>query len=540
MSTLSTASEGHNTIDVAQDIQVPARQTRWLQGALIGGLAALIASGIMLWTGRAWGGAILAQLMSERIIDLTPLSVFSRILAALESNAKPLTLLGLTLVQTFAGAGIGAFYARRVAGTDVLRRLTGGLVLSLLVWLFLSIVAAPLGSVGLFARDAQNAGATQATFVLAALSFGAIVATFLPWPFLRNATTAPEASRRRLIQLAGISVLALPALVATGYIGRYVQQLRTTFSPELATVTEDGPGEFDFAGMPEEITPTDAFYVVSKNFVDPEVDSSGWALEVGGLVEQPFSLSYTDLIARDSVEFTATLECISNDVGGPYISNAVWRGFPLSELLNDAGLQDGIVDLEMHAADGYVESMPIEKALDDVMLVHTMNGEPLTYGHGYPARLIVPGILGMKNVKWVTLLIAVNQDIQGYWQERGWSDIATMLTMSRIDTPKKGYKATLGETVQIGGVAFGGELGISRVEISLDDGATWHDARLSDPLSDLSWRLWSHDYLADQPGTRKMVIRATNGEGVLQEIAEQPPLPAGSTGYHRESFEVVG
>lgn len=540
MSTLSTASEGHNTIDAARDSPVPARQTRWFQGALIGGLAALIVSGIMLWAGRAWGGAILAQLISDRIIELTPLSVFSQVLTALESDAKPLTLLGLTLAQVFAGAGIGAFYAWKVTGTGVVRRLTGGLVLSLLAWLFLSIVAAPLGSVGLFARDAQNAGATQATFVLAALSFGVIVAIFLPWPFLRDAATAPEASRRRLIQLAGVSVLALPALAATGYIGRYVQQLRTTFSPELATITEDGPGEFDFVGMPEEITPTDAFYIVSKNLVDPEVDSSGWTIEVGGLVERPFSLSYTDLIARDSVEFTATLECISNNVGGSYISNAVWRGFPLSELLNDAGLQSGIVDLELHAADGYVESMPIEKALDDVMLVHTMNGEPLTYGHGYPARLIVPGIFGMKNVKWVTRMIAVNENIQGFWQERGWSDIATILTMSKINTPQKGHKATLGETVRIGGVAFGGDQGISRVEISLDDGATWRDTKLSRPLSDLSWRLWSHDYLADEPGTRTMVVRATNGEGILQESAKQPPLPDGATGYDRESFEVVG
>lgn len=540
MATLAAASEGHDTAEIGRETQVLDERTRWFHGALIGGVAALIASGIMLWTGRAWGGAILAQLMSERIIDLTPLSVFSRILAALESNAKPLTLLGLTVVQVFAGAGIGVFYARRVAATGVMRRLTSGTVLSLVVWLFLSIVAAPLGSVGLFARDAQNAGATQATFVLAALTFGTIVATFLPWPLLWNADTAPDASRRRLVQLTGISVLALPALAATGYIGRYVQKLRTTFSPELATITEDGTGDFEFAGMPEEITPTDAFYVVSKNFVDPEVDSSGWALEVGGLVERPFSLSFTDLVARDSVEFTATLECISNGVGGPYISNAVWRGFPLADLLNDAGLQTNIVDLEMHADDGYVESMPIEKALDDVMLVHTMNGEPLTHGHGYPARLIVPGIYGMKNVKWVTRLIAVDQDIQGYWQERGWSDIATMLTMSRIDTPRQGYKATLGETVRIGGVAFGGDQGVSRVEISLDDGATWQDAKLSNPLSDLSWHLWSYDYLADQPGTRKMVVRATDGKGILQEIAEQPPLPDGSTGYHRESFEVSG
>jgi DMSO/TMAO reductase YedYZ molybdopterin-dependent catalytic subunit len=291
--------------------------------------------------------------------------------------------------------------------------------------------------------------------------------------------------------------------------------------------------------MPQEITPTDEFYVVSKNFQDPSVDTSSWTLEVGGLVVQPLTLSYSDIVARESVEFTSTLECISNSVGGNYISTAIWRGFPLVELLREAGLQDGIVDIELHAADGYVESIPLAEALaEDTMVVHTMNGEPLTDEHGAPARLIVPGIFGMKNVKWLTRVIAVDKDIQGFWQERGWSDAAPVVTMSKVSTPRAGTDLAAGQPFRTGGVAFAGDRGIERVEVSFDGGVSWQDAELAEPLSPLAWRLWAIDHLPATTGVLWITVRATDGTGEVQTSEERDTLPDGATGYHKIRVDV--
>jgi DMSO/TMAO reductase YedYZ molybdopterin-dependent catalytic subunit len=243
---------------------------------------------------------------------------------------------------------------------------------------------------------------------------------------------------------------------------------------------------------------------------------------------------------RESQDIDATLECISNTVGGTYISNTVWTGFPLRELLEEAGIQEGVVDIKMEAADGYSESIPLAEAMQpDTMLVYLMDGQMLTDKHGFPLRLIVPNIFGMKNVKWITRIDAVNEDFQGYWQERQWSDVATVVTMSRIDIPKRGYKAALGETVPIGGVAFAGDRGISKVEVSVDAGQTWHEAQLSDVPSTRTWRLWRYDHLAVRTGIHNVLVRATDGDGIPQDSEERDPLPDGATGYDSDWFEVL-
>ncbi len=533
---MSTISAGHDErFATSVDGGVSVRERRPLRGAFVGAVAGLVASGVMLWAGSAWGGVILAQLLSDRMTDVVPTSLFGQALGALESNAKPLTLAGLTLAQVVGGAVIGAAYSR-FAGRAVRRRLAGGIALSLAIWASLSFIAAPLGEVGLLALDAPGGlWRTQATFVLAAVVFGALVAAFVPWPVAwSEGNVEPDRQRRRLMQMAGLAALAFPALWSTGYVGREVRQLREMgVSPEPRARTEPGGGPFAFAGMPLEITPTDEFYVVSKNFQDPTVDSSSWTLEVGGMVDSPLTLSYSDLMARASVEFVSTLECISNTVGGKYISTATWRGFPLVELLREAGLHDGIVDIELHAADGYVESIPLAEALaEDTMVVHTMNGEPLNDEHGAPARLIVPGIFGMKNVKWLTQVIAVDEDIKGFWQMRGWSDPAPVVTMSKISTPRSGDEVTVGQPFKAGGVAFAGDRGIQRVEVSFDGGATWNDAQLSDPLSPLAWRLWSIEHTPAALGLLWITVRATDGTGEVQTAEERMTLPDGATGYH--------
>jgi DMSO/TMAO reductase YedYZ molybdopterin-dependent catalytic subunit len=542
MSTIEASSSDRSQTSPTRDassVSAPAEVTRrqLAAAATIGAVAALVASAVMLWAGRAWGGVILAQLLANRMTGIVPVSLFGRALGALEANAKPLTIVALTLLQMVIGAVIAVGYAR-VARQHAPRRAVGALALTGGIWLLLALVAAPLGSVGLFALDAPGgAWPTLGIFLLAAVVFGLLVAASVPGPMVR-AADAWDPTRRRLTGQFGVATLALLALAAGGYTGDFVRSVRrkTTTTPAAIAPeeTDAGAGPFAFAGMPHEITPTDEFYVVSKNFVDPTVDSAGWTLEVSGMVDRPLSLSYSDLITRPTTEFTSTLECISNPVGGKYISNAVWQGFTLKSLLDEAGLQPGVVDLELHAADGYVESIPLAEALAaDTMVVHTINGERLPDEHGFPARLIVPGIFGMKNVKWIEKIVAMNHDVQGFWQERGWSDVATVLTMSRIDTPRSGAKAVVGRPIRIGGVAFAGDRGISRVEVSFDSGATWQEAALSDPLSGLSWRLWAIQHTPVEPGNLWVTVRATDGAGQLQTAVEAEPLPDGATGYHR-------
>lgn len=540
---MSTLSAGHDDrFAVAGEGVAPTREHRLLGGALVGAAAGLIASGVMLWAGDAWGGVILAQLLSDRMTGIIPTSLFGQALGALESNAKPLTLAGLTILQVVFGAMIGVLYAR-VVRREVADRLAGAFVLSVAIWALLSFVAAPLGEVGVLAFDAPgDLWRTQVTFVLAAVLFGVLLAAFVPWPMAwAGERDELDLQRRRLMQFAGLGALVLPALWSAGYVGREVQRLRAKgVSPELRTTTAVDEGPFAFAGMPREITPKDEFYVVSKNFQDPHVDSADWTLEVDGLVDTPLSLSYSDLLLRESVEFTSTLECISNSIGGRYISTAQWRGFPLVTLLREAGLQEGIVDLELHAADGYVESIPLTEALaEDTMIVHTMNGEPLNDEHGAPARLIVPGIFGMKNVKWLTKIVAVNEDIQGFWQERGWSDVATVVTMSKISTPRAGTDLPVGQPFRAGGVAFAGDRGIQRVEVSFDGGVTWQDAQLSEPLSPLAWRLWSIEHIPTTTGLLWISVRATDGTGEVQTAEERSSLPDGATGYHQIRTKIV-
>ncbi len=534
-----TSAEHPDDVDAGVLAPVETRDWRLLNAVIVGALAGLIASGLMLWIGRSWGGSIVAQLLAERTTAELPLSVVRDSIQSLEENAKPVALIGITVGQIIAAA-VGAVIYARFAGSSIRARILGGLALSGVAWLTLSLVAAPIGGIGLFALDSPlGTMDTQINFVITALAYGAMVAAMVPWPGATTETATDE-SRRAILKYAGLGALAIPALWAARYVGTHANRLRTVADTEAAFRATAGEGTFEAAGMPEFITPNDAFYVVSKNLVDPTVTEMDWSLDIGGMVENPMSLSFTDVMMRETTEMASTLECISNRVGGTYISNTIWTGFPLKDLLEEAGIQDGVIDIKMEAADGYTESIPLDEAMqDDTMLVYLMDGQPLTDKHGFPLRLIVPNIFGMKNVKWITKIEAVDEDYQGYWQERQWSDVATVVTMSRLDIPRRGYKAEMGETVQMGGVAFAGDRGIEKVEVTTDGGETWNEAELSEVPSSRTWRLWRYDYLATEPGIRRVTVRATDGDGVLQTEEENEPLPDGATGYDRNWFEVL-
>ncbi len=290
-------------------------------------------------------------------------------------------------------------------------------------------------------------------------------------------------------------------------------------------------------GIPPEVTPVPEHYVVSKNVFNPSVPERGWQLKITGMVDNELSFSLDDLKALPSVERTSTLTCISNQVGGDLIGNSVWTGVYLNDLLVTAGIQDGADELILRAADNYSDSFPLEAARrEGTIVAYLQNGEPLTRDHGFPARVLVPGIYGMKNVKWVTEIELTNQDYKGYWQTRGWSDPAIVQTMSRIDTATA-TKLDDG-TYGIGGIAFAGLRGIEQVEVSVDNGQSWQTAQVKPALNDLSWNLWGFTWDAE-PGTYPVVVRATDGTGDTQTAEPNRPLPDGATGYHMVNVKVT-
>lgn len=288
----------------------------------------------------------------------------------------------------------------------------------------------------------------------------------------------------------------------------------------------------------KEITPTESFYHISKNFFDPSPGSKDWKLEIKGLVENPYSLTYGELTSLPAVEVTTGMMCISNPIGGGLIGNAKWKGVRLAALLQKAKPKKSALELAMSAVDGYTDSITLKKALDpDVVLVWEMNGAPLTSQHGFPARLLVPGIYGMKHLKWITSIELVDYDFKGFWQQpaQGWNDPAPVNTMSRIDLPTAG-NLDVNKKTTISGVAFAGDRSISKVEISADGGKTWKEAYVKPPLSGTSWVVWGYEWTPTTPGKYTVQVRATDGEGKLQVVKKADPYPNGATGYHSITY----
>jgi len=267
---------------------------------------------------------------------------------------------------------------------------------------------------------------------------------------------------------------------------------------------------------------------------------------VGGEVDRPFQLSYEELLKLPLVEKVITLECVSNEVGGPLISNARWRGVPLSVLLNQAGLRPNTREIVLQSADAYSDSIPIELGLaSDTMLALYMNDKELPADHGFPARLLAPGLFGMENVKWLTGIQAISDGYRGgYWQTRGWAKFAVVKTMSKISVPAAEAKVSLSSPIMIGGVAFAGSRGIQKVDVGVSLAneagvANWSPAELLPEGAAITWRLWQYNWRPAQIGTYVIVARATGGTGMSQIAESAPIFPSGSTGYHNVRVRAV-
>ncbi|MFB6135182.1 MAG: molybdopterin-dependent oxidoreductase, partial [Halobacteriaceae archaeon] len=297
-----------------------------------------------------------------------------------------------------------------------------------------------------------------------------------------------------------------------------------------ADAGDDGGGfGFDFGAMPARVGDIEDHYVVDKNATDPTVDTDSWTLDVGGDVEEPYSLAHEDLLDHDAaVDEVVTTSCISNPVGGYLVSTVEWTGVPLTALLEEAGVRADAYDIVTHAADGYTESIPVEVAdRDDILVAFGASGETLPVAHGFPARLLVPGRYGMKSTKWLTRIEASTRDHRGFWEQRGWSEEAVVNTFSYVRAAEVGSERTA-----VGGVAYAGTRGIRRVEVSVDGGETWQEAELEDPPGEHAWRRWRYVFDTPTGDSFETVVRAVDGTGARQTSERTSPHPDGSTGWH--------
>ena len=291
-------------------------------------------------------------------------------------------------------------------------------------------------------------------------------------------------------------------------------------------------------------TPNDQFYVV--NYMDSpfnlsrDLDQEQWRLTVTGEVRNKAKLGWRDILNRDSFDQVVTLECIDTLPGGDSLGNAVWRGISLTRLLQDVGADDETGrDVVFRAADGYDDSIPFKRAMqDDVMLAYLMNGEKLPKQHGFPLRLIVPGLYGIKNVKWITEIEVYNGDYLGYWQRKGWTDEGSIKIFSRIDSPGH-YQALQGPEQAFRGIAFGGPNTIQKVELSFDAGRTWNEAEIEPPQSPYSWVIWNYRWRPPKPGKFQIVVQATDVKGNVQIAEIVRPQPAGASGLHTIIADVI-
>ena len=319
-------------------------------------------------------------------------------------------------------------------------------------------------------------------------------------------------------------------------------------TPEPAPVVRAGPATVP--GISPLVTPNSKFYRIDTALSVPRIDSTRWRLQLTGMVDRPAEFTFDELLAMSLREESVTLACVSNRVGQGLVGNAYWLGVPLPTLLREAGVQAGATQVIGRAVDGFTVGFPTDVALDgrESMVVVGMNGEPLPAEHGFPARLIVPGLYGyVSATKWLgEIELSTLDSFDSYWVRRGWAQQAPIKLQSRIDVPHAGATLAPGN-VRVAGVAWGGLSGVSGVQVQPDErspGAQpsesgWIDAVLSEELSDSSWRQWVVDWPATE-GAFRLEVRAIDRSGMVQTAEQMEPFPDGATGHHTIAVTVEG
>ena len=546
-----------------------ARDSRRFLVPFVAGLAAgALAVAVSIILKDAIGGLFLPEIASQALFSVTPGEFESQAVENFGPLAKYSAFIGSIIANIVVFGIIGIFLDILFARFRTRAYLQDALLSSILSYIIFGLIA-----VILVVLIQSRSGVQVVPLSLIVLStipshliFGFVFSSFFHGRVKKKSKDAPEPmldieklagpmdvkySRRAFLRLLAGSAIALPIIYfgVDRLLSRQNEEQELESTTTLLPQTGPKPKGFEDPGLApllaSEVTPTYLFYRIDINPIVPEVDSKSWNLTLKGLVEKPMTINYDQIKAMPSVEEYVTLECISNKVGGELISTALWKGIRLSHLLNEAGIKPNVKYVVFRCADGYDVGIPIERSqMEGTILAYNMNNSPLTSKHGYPVRAIVPGLYGMMNPKWITEIELVDKVYGGYWQRLGWANNAEDKTGSSILIPGQAaarqrfrkldetVALTDGSKVPIAGIAFAGDRGIAKIEVSTDGGITWKTALVKDPLSKYTWVLWTAGYVPPNKENYSIVVRATDKTGKVQTTEMSPPFPNGATGYH--------
>jgi DMSO/TMAO reductase YedYZ molybdopterin-dependent catalytic subunit len=488
-----------------------------------GALAGVVSAGAGLGaaevlTGALSLGASPVLAVGEGVIRITPGRVAEAAIAAVGQWDKPLLV---------AGTVLGALALGALAGRLATARRTVGM-----------LVLAAAGGLGMAAamspRDSTVADALPPV-VAAAVGIG-VLGWLLPWTGAEpRAGQGP--GRREFLLRAGAVGLGAVALAAGGQAlaggRRAVEAARAAVPLRLRRPVPPPGVSAGVPGVASWVTPNPLFYRIDTALAVPRVLPDDWRLRIHGLVERELQIDYDGLVGRGLQEAWVTLACVSNEVGGSLISNARWAGVPIADLLREAGVRPGADAVLSTSVDGWSCGTPLEALTDgrDALLAVAMNGEPLPVEHGFPVRMVVPGLYGFVSAtKWVVdLEVTRFADFEAYWTQRGWSSRGPVKTQSRIDVPRDGADVPAGP-VAVGGIAWAQHTGVDAVEVRVDDGP-WQPARLAAVPNVDTWRQWAFRWDAE-PGEHRLAVRATDASGYTQTGERSDVVPDGATGWH--------
>jgi DMSO/TMAO reductase YedYZ molybdopterin-dependent catalytic subunit len=503
-------------------------------------LGGMVAAGAALAAGElptAFAGERvgLVAAVSNEFIDRFAASLKDLAVAVFGEQDKTALVVGVVVVSVALGAALGVLARRRFVPAAT------GFVLFGVVGLA-SLATDPSSTLGLAvisATLAVVAGLGSLWWMIGPASRGAKDAQGHTWGPGDDPTVGAHDRRQFLYAVSVVGVAAS----AAGLAGRSLRG-RSSVETERAALMLPDPVRSDVAsGLPRQpsgvpglspyLTPNDDFFQIDTALGTPQVEAEGWTLRVSGMVDEPYELTLDDLVGMDLVEEAVTICCVSNEVGGGLVGNALWRGVALADLLDRAGVHPDATQVVGRSTDGFTVGFPTAAALDGrvAMVAVGMNGEPLPAAHGYPARLIVAGLYGyVSATKWLTEIeLTRMEDFDAYWVPRGWAKQAPVKIQSRIDVPRSRAEVDPGRVV-IGGVAWAPNVGIDGVEVQIDDEA-WQPAELAAVVSDDTWRQWTYEWEAT-PGAHGVRVRATDRNGTVQTADVEPPRPDGATGHH--------
>lgn len=373
-------------------------------------------------------------------------------------------------------------------------------------------------------------------FLLGRLEFAPKEGDDLPAGFNRRGFLAA-------VGLAGVGI-AFGGVIARVFGGAAAADSRAKVvlpTPAVPATPLAAGTQIELKGITPFITPNRDFYRIDTALRIPDVPAEGWNLRIHGLVDRELNIGYRDLLKERLIERRITITCVSNPVGGDYVGTASWIGVPLRDLLKRAGVQDSADAVKSTSADGMTIGTPVSALTDpnrDALIAIAMNGEPLPLRNGFPARMVVPGLYGyVSATKWLTdIEVTRFADFEAYWTPRGYDVEAPIKFSSRVDVPAS-FQDLPRNAVRVGGVAWAQTVGISKVEVKIDNG-DWNEADLADEDSVDTWRQWSWEWTNATPGNHQITVRATNADGELQAAERVPIAPNGSTGWHSVQFRV--